>query len=99
MSPSGSSFPPDCLIAYATTGESASMASALPLTTAAVAWLWSLKDKTLILLLPHFFWRTGRSSISWVVLLWTATFLPQALSGSTPLGLPLAVAHWVPALK
>ena len=64
------------------------MASALPLTTAAVAWLWSLNDKTLILLLPHFFWRTGRSSSSWAVLLWTAMFLPQALSGSTPLGLP-----------
>src|SRR4030095_15496131 len=99
MSPSASSFPPDCFTAYAITGESASIASALPLTTAAVGWLWSLKDKALLLLLPHFFWRTGRSSISCVVLLWTATFLPQALSGSTPLGLPMAVAHWVPARK
>src|SRR6476660_7885513 len=99
MSPSGASFPPDCLTAYATTGESASMASALPLTTAAVAWLWSFKDKTLILLLPHFFCSAGISVISWVVLLCTAMFLPQALAGSTPLGLPCVVAHWVPALK
>ena len=90
MSPSGSSLPPDCFTAYATTGESASMASALPVTTAAVAWLWSLKDKTLILLLPHFFCRAGRSSVSWTVLVWTAMFLPQALSGSMPLGLPCA---------
>src|SRR5512133_1369678 len=99
MSPSGSSFPPDCFTAYAIIGESASMASALPLTTAAVAWLWSFNDKMLILLLPHFFCRAARSSVSWTVLLWTATFLPQALLGSTPFGLPLAVAHWVPARK
>src|SRR5512132_30832 len=97
MSPSASSFPPAFFTAYAITGESASMASALPLTTAAVAWLWSLNDKTLILLLPHFFCRTGRSSLSWTVLLWSALFFPQALPGSLHLGLPRAVAHRVPA--
>jgi hypothetical protein len=47
----------------------------------------------------HSFCRIGRSSLSWTVPVWTAMVLPQGLSMSTPLGLPLAVAHWVPAEK
>ena len=92
-------MPPDFDTAYAVTGESASIASALPVATAAVAvscpayfWIFIGFD-------PHFFCRAGRSSWSWTVLAWTAMFLPHGLSGSTPAGLPAAVAHWVPAEK
>ncbi len=38
MLPSDCRLPLDVLIAYATTGESADIASSLPETTAAVAW-------------------------------------------------------------
>src|SRR4029450_2778800 len=49
--------------------------------------------------LLHAACRLGRSSVSWTVAVWTATFLPQASSGWTPAGLPFLVPHWVPALK
>ena len=39
------------------------------------------------------------TSSSCTVAFCTATFLPQASSALMPLGLPAAVAHWVPALK
>jgi len=43
-------------------------------------------------------WRLEeRSSVSWTVAVWTATFLPQASSGWIPVGLPFLVPHWVPA--
>ena len=42
--------------------------------------------------------RLGRSSSCWTVPVCTATVSPQAASGATFFGLPLAVAHWVPAL-
>src|SRR6266508_2291064 len=43
--------------------------------------------------------RLGRSSVSCTVLVWTATFWPQALSGWIPVGVPFLVPHCVPALK
>ena len=75
------------------------MASALPVTTALVAWSWPLNCRTSILSSPHCSCRAGRSSVSWTVPVWTAIVLPQALSASMPSGLPAAVAHWVPAEK
>ena len=77
------------------------MASALPVATAAVAWSWPLYGSTLIAGLPASLQaacRFGRSSSCCTVPVCTATFSPQAASGATFFGLPLAVAHWVPAL-
>src|SRR6266536_5247304 len=96
MSPAKAIWPLVCFTAYAHTGESASIASSLPVTTAFVAslcfWYWSM----VILLLPHFFDRAVMSS-TWTVPACTATFLPQALFGS--IVAPVFAAHWVPAEK
>src|ERR1051326_7433475 len=85
--------------AYATTGESASIASVLPEATAAVAAPWSWNCSIVIGFLPasvHAFDLAFRSS-TWTVFVWTATLRPQALFGSTVL--PVGAAHWVPAEK
>src|SRR4051812_19625873 len=96
MSPISASWPVGCFTAYAQTGESASIASSLPVTTALVAsdcfWYWS----TVILLDPHFLLRAAMSS-TWTVPVCTATFLPQAVSGV--MLEPVLAAHWVPAEK
>src|SRR6478735_1882299 len=82
-------------------GESASIASSLPEATAFEAsdcswyWLISIADLPLSV---HVFERALMSS-TWTVPFWTATFLPHALSISTPCGLPFWTAHCVPALK
>src|SRR4030095_7608513 len=49
--------------------------------------------------LLHASCRLCRSSVSWTVAVWTATFLPQASSGWAPAGLPFLAPHWVPALE
>src|SRR5262249_6005740 len=98
--PTAASCPAACLIAYAVTGESASIASALPLTTALVASSWPSYLCTAIAVLPasvHFLLRAGRSSVSCTVVACTATLCPQASSGSNVV--PVLAAHEVPALK
>src|SRR4051794_8852601 len=100
MSPSTAICPLVCCWAYAQIGESASMASSLPLTTAVVAASCAGYGSIVISGLPaalHLLLRAGRSSVCWTVSFWTATFLPQGSSGLIPAGLPFLVAHWVPA--
>ena len=83
------------------TGESASPASSLPETTAAVASLWASYWSIVIAGLPADVqsWDRLVMSSTWTVAFWTAIRLPQALSGSTLAGLPFFVDHCVPALK
>ena len=81
------------------TGESASPASSLPDTTAAVASSWPSYWSMVIAGLPasvHFSERAVMSSTCTVAFC-TAIGRPQALSGSTFSGLPFFVDHCVPA--
>src|SRR4051794_5436153 len=100
MSPASASLPLDCLTAYWVIGESASSASAWPRITAWFTWSWLSILMMVIGFLPaavQALLLAGRSSVSSVVVDCTATFSPQALSGSTG-GLPAGAAHWMPAL-
>src|SRR4051794_14434111 len=99
MSPTRASFPLVCFTAYAHTGESASIASSLPDTTALVASLCAWYCSMVIFALPavvHFFDRAVMSSTCTVAVC-TAIFLPQASSGL--IVAPVFAAHWVPAEK
>ena len=69
---------PDILMAYSAMGESAAIACARPLTSAAVASPWSVKLSSLIRLLPQPFW-AAFISCSCTVPVCTAMVRPHGL--------------------